>query len=107
MLVAPPIGTTKTPSPRRSRPWRAARVSRAAWSLIPSTRTIAQEPGTARARAAAAASAALLPDGGYKLAGDLRGALWWAIKLCRFEPGELDPYVDGLRRLPADARILP
>jgi hypothetical protein len=52
-------------------------------------------------------SAVLLPDGGYKLFGNVRGALWWAIKLCRFEPGELDPYVDGLRRLPAGTRILP
>jgi WD40 repeat protein len=52
-------------------------------------------------------SAVLLPDGSYKLSGDPRGALWWAIKLCRFEPGELDPYVEAIRRLPADATILP
>ena len=26
--------------------------------------------------------------------------MWWAIKLCRFEPGELDGFVPGLRRVP-------
>ena len=46
MLVAPPIGTMKTPSSRRLRPRRAASVSRAAWSLMPSTSTTAQEPGS-------------------------------------------------------------
>ena len=51
--------------------------------------------------------ALLLPDGSYKLAGDPRGSLWWAIKLCRFEPGELDPYVEGITRLPADSELLP
>ena len=61
MLVAPPIGTMKTPSSRRLRPRRAASVSRAAWSLMPSTSTTAQEPGSLRARAAAATSAARLP----------------------------------------------
>jgi hypothetical protein len=33
--------------------------------------------------------------------------LWWAIKLCRFEPGELDPYVPGISRLAPDATVLP
>jgi hypothetical protein len=33
--------------------------------------------------------------------------LWWAIKLCRFTPGELDPYVPGIRRLPAEERLWP
>ena len=50
--------------------------------------------------------ALLLPDGSYKLTGDPRGSLWWAIKLCRFEPGELDPYVEGISKLPTDAKIL-
>ena len=58
MLVAPPIGTTKTPSPGRSRPGRAARVCTAAWSLMPSTSTTVQEPGALRARAAASVTAA-------------------------------------------------
>jgi len=47
----------------------------------------------------------LVPDG-YKLDGDAGDHVWWAIKLCRFAPGELDPYVPGLRRLPTDAPIL-
>jgi WD40 repeat protein/3',5'-cyclic AMP phosphodiesterase CpdA len=41
--------------------------------------------------------AALFPDGSYVLNGDPGDDLWWAIKLCRFAPGELDPYVPGLR----------
>ena len=46
--------------------------------------------------------AVLLPDGSYKLDCEPGNGLWWAIKLCRFEPGELDPYVPGLRRVPSD-----
>ncbi len=49
--------------------------------------------------------ATLLADG-YKLGGDPGNDLWWAIKLCRFAPGELDPYVPSLQRLPADTPIL-
>ena len=49
--------------------------------------------------------ATLLADG-YKLGGDPDHDLWWVIKLCRFAPGELDDYVPGLRRLPADTPIL-
>jgi WD40 repeat protein len=51
--------------------------------------------------------AALLPDGDYKIDGDPGDSIWWAIKLCRFAPGELDPYVPSLRRLAPDAPILP
>jgi sugar lactone lactonase YvrE len=47
--------------------------------------------------------AVFLPDGSYKLEGDAGHTLWWAIKLCRFAPGELDPYDPTIRRLPADA----
>jgi WD40 repeat protein len=43
-------------------------------------------------------SAAVFADGSYALEGDAGDDLWWAIKLCRFAPGELDPYVPGLRR---------
>jgi WD40 repeat protein/3',5'-cyclic AMP phosphodiesterase CpdA len=50
-------------------------------------------------------SAILLPDGSYKLSGDPGDKLWWAIKLCRFAPGELDPYYPEIRRLPDDAPI--
>ncbi|MGH3889237.1 MAG: WD40 repeat domain-containing protein, partial [Pseudonocardiaceae bacterium] len=49
--------------------------------------------------------AVLLPDGSYKLEGDAGRSLWWAIKLCRFAPGELDPYDPTIRRLPLDAPI--
>jgi hypothetical protein len=49
--------------------------------------------------------AVLMPDGSYKLDGDPGRSLWWAIKLCRFAPGELDPYDPTIRRLPADAPI--
>jgi WD40 repeat protein len=51
--------------------------------------------------------ATLLPDGSYKLQGSPGDRLWWAMKLCRFGPGELDPYVPGIRRLADDAPILP
>jgi len=51
--------------------------------------------------------ATLLADGSYKLHGEPGDDIWWAIKLCRFAPGELDPYVPGLRRLPAGERVLP
>ncbi|MGD0246439.1 MAG: WD40 repeat domain-containing protein, partial [Streptosporangiaceae bacterium] len=43
---------------------------------------------------------AMLTAGGYKTDGDVAGGLWWAIKMCRFEPGELDGFVPGLRRVP-------
>jgi WD40 repeat protein len=48
--------------------------------------------------------ATLLPDGGYKVR-DPGDDIWWAIKLCRFAPGELDPYVPGLRQLPTTPRF--
>ncbi|MGH3931434.1 MAG: hypothetical protein ACRDTF_15860 [Pseudonocardiaceae bacterium] len=38
--------------------------------------------------------------------GEAGRSLWWAIKLCRFAPGELDPYDPTIRRLPADAPLL-
>jgi WD40 repeat protein len=36
---------------------------------------------------------AFTPDGRYHSWGDLNGAFWHAIGLCRFEPGELEPYL--------------
>jgi WD40 repeat protein/3',5'-cyclic AMP phosphodiesterase CpdA len=50
--------------------------------------------------------AVLLPDGTYKQHGDPRDLLWWAIKLCRFAPGELDPYDRQIRRRPQQYRII-
>ncbi len=35
---------------------------------------------------------AYTPDGRYKLGGDIAGGFWHSVGLCRFEPGELDPY---------------
>jgi WD40 repeat protein len=43
--------------------------------------------------------ACLLPDGRYRLEGTPAGELWYAAGLCRFQLGELDPYVPWLRRL--------
>ena len=50
--------------------------------------------------------AAVLPDGRYKLVGDPTGRFWHVANLCRFEPGELAPYVESCRPLPLDAAIL-
>ena len=51
--------------------------------------------------------ATLLPGGRYKIDGDPGDGLWWAVKLCRFGPGELDPYVPGIQRLAPDDPVLP
>lgn len=50
--------------------------------------------------------AALTPDGRYKMGGVLNGEVWHAINLCRFELGELDPYLPASLRLPDDYRFL-
>jgi WD40 repeat protein len=42
------------------------------------------------------------PDGRYKLGGVPAGGFWHVVSLCRFEIGELDEWVPGLR-LPDDA----
>lgn len=49
--------------------------------------------------------ATLLPDGKYKLEGDPGDRLWWAMKLCRFHAGELDPYVLEIEQLGTDASL--
>lgn len=51
------------------------------------------------------ASAALLPDGSYKLDGDPAGELWWSVGLARFEPGEIDLHDRMVRRLDEDDPI--
>ena len=49
-------------------------------------------------------NALLLVDGRYRV--DEPGDdIWWAIKLCRFSPGELDLYVPGIRRVTDGERI--
>ncbi|WP_437916835.1 pentapeptide repeat-containing protein [Sorangium sp. So ce302] len=49
---------------------------------------------------------AFRPDGRYKLGGDIAGGFWHAASLCRFEPGELDALLPGLR-MPDDEPVLP
>jgi WD40 repeat protein len=50
--------------------------------------------------------AAVLPDGRYKIEGEPGEAMWWAIKLCRFAPGQLDAPIDGtIRRLPVEVPL--
>lgn len=48
----------------------------------------------------------LLPDGTYKRSGDPSDRVWWAIKLCRFEAGELDEYVPVLRAMAAEEPVI-
>jgi WD40 repeat protein len=48
---------------------------------------------------------AFTPDGRYKLGGDIAGSFWHVIGLCRFEPGELDPYLPHLR-VPDDTPLI-
>jgi WD40 repeat protein len=43
-------------------------------------------------------NALLMVDGRY-LVDDPGDDIWWAIKLCRFGPGELDLYIPGMRRI--------
>ncbi|WP_043911060.1 TIR domain-containing protein [Kitasatospora griseola] len=49
--------------------------------------------------------AALLPSGAYKYEGDVAGEFWHAVGMCRFEPGELDPHLPGVHRLPPEAEL--
>jgi WD40 repeat protein len=49
---------------------------------------------------------ALSPDGRYKLEGNAAGEVWYASGLCRFEIGEMDPYLRQFRRLPLDEPML-
>jgi WD40 repeat protein/3',5'-cyclic AMP phosphodiesterase CpdA len=45
---------------------------------------------------------AFAPDGRYKHAGHPAGGFWFMVNLCRFELGELDPFLPNVRRLPLD-----
>ncbi|MFD9210146.1 TIR domain-containing protein [Streptomyces sioyaensis] len=49
--------------------------------------------------------AALSPSGGYKYEGDIAGEFWHVVGMCRFEPGELDEHLPGVRRLSMDDPI--
>ncbi|WP_030144851.1 TIR domain-containing protein [Spirillospora albida] len=46
--------------------------------------------------------AALAPDGRYKWEGNATAEFWYAVGMCRFEPGELDPYLPEVTRMPLD-----
>lgn len=50
---------------------------------------------------------AFRPDGAFKSGGDLAGAFWHSIGLCRFEPGELDSYLPQPLSVPDDQPLLP
>jgi WD40 repeat protein len=43
---------------------------------------------------------AFTPDGRYRVGGNVGGNFWHAINLCRFEVGELDEFIPGLRLKP-------
>ncbi|TDB91719.1 TIR domain-containing protein [Actinomadura sp. KC216] len=47
--------------------------------------------------------AALAPDGRYKWEGNATAEFWYAVGMCRFEPGELDAYLREVHQLPLDA----
>ncbi|GLZ03711.1 hypothetical protein Acsp03_11780 [Actinomadura sp. NBRC 104412] len=47
--------------------------------------------------------AALSPEGRYKREGNTAGEFWYAIGMCRFEPGELDAYLPEVRQIPMEA----
>ncbi|MEU6778840.1 TIR domain-containing protein [Nonomuraea angiospora] len=47
--------------------------------------------------------AALAPDGRYKVHGEPAGQFWHVIGMSRFELGELDPYLPGVRQMPLDS----
>lgn len=48
---------------------------------------------------------AFTPDGRYKYGGNITGSFWHVAGLCRFDPGELDEYLN--LRLRDDAPFLP
>jgi WD40 repeat protein len=50
---------------------------------------------------------AFRPDGCFKSGGDVTGVFWHAIGLCRFEPGELDPYLPTRLQLPEKNPLIP
>ncbi|AYF77193.1 NACHT domain-containing protein [Nocardia yunnanensis] len=45
---------------------------------------------------------AFTPDGRYKTEGLTGGQFWHVIGMCRFEPGELDPYLEAIRQVELD-----
>ncbi|WP_375539064.1 pentapeptide repeat-containing protein [Actinomadura sp. J1-007] len=49
--------------------------------------------------------AALTPEGRYKWEGNATSEFWYAVGMCRFEPGELDPYLPEVRQSAQDADL--
>jgi WD40 repeat protein/3',5'-cyclic AMP phosphodiesterase CpdA len=49
---------------------------------------------------------AFTPDGKYKYQGDIQGKFWFTAGLCRFEPGELDPYAPSIHRVAVDEPLV-
>ncbi|MEU6710936.1 TIR domain-containing protein [Nonomuraea sp. NPDC046802] len=47
--------------------------------------------------------AALAPDGRYKVQGESGGQFWHVVGMSRFELGELDRYLPGVRQVPLDS----
>ncbi len=50
---------------------------------------------------------AYTPEGRYKLGGEIAGGFWHSVNLCRFAPGELDPYLPVPLRMDDDEPFLP
>ncbi|HLM75928.1 MAG TPA: WD40 repeat domain-containing protein, partial [Polyangiaceae bacterium] len=48
---------------------------------------------------------AFTPDGRYRTGGEIRGAFWHVVGLCRFEVGELDPHLPAPLRVEGDAPL--
>ncbi|MFI6497673.1 TIR domain-containing protein [Nonomuraea typhae] len=49
--------------------------------------------------------AALAPDGRYKMEGSVGGQFWHVVGMARFELGELDAHLPGVRQIPLEADI--
>ncbi|WP_131792621.1 hypothetical protein, partial [Candidatus Protofrankia datiscae] len=64
--------------------------------------TATGQPVTTLVTLPAGGWAILRPDGSYTVSGDAGDSFWWAVKLCRFAPGELGPYpyVPTIRAIP-------
>lgn len=50
--------------------------------------------------------AAIATDHRYKVEGVITGEFWLAVGLCRFEPGEIDPYLPAVTRVDIEAPLL-
>ncbi len=86
-------------------PRRTRAPGRAAGGVGELTILHVSDPQFARSTTTRTSAAPMISTGGSG-SGDPGRSLWWAIKLCRFAPGELDPYDPTIRRLPAGAPIL-